>query len=70
MDPKVPLTIVPASSVDRFVSAPPTIVASEHSVDYTCGSCGTILLHAEKGQIFGLTIHCTQCGSYNSTNST
>jgi predicted RNA-binding Zn-ribbon protein involved in translation (DUF1610 family) len=70
MDPKISLTIVPASSVVHFAEAPPTIVASEHSVDYTCGTCGTVLLHAEEGQIFGLTIHCTQCGSYNSTDNT
>jgi DNA-directed RNA polymerase subunit RPC12/RpoP len=70
MDPRVSLTIVPASSVVHFVNAPPTIVASVHSVDYTCGTCRTVLLHAEEGQIYGLTIHCTQCGSYNSTNDT
>jgi DNA-directed RNA polymerase subunit RPC12/RpoP len=70
MDPKVSLTIVPTSSVGQFVDAPPIIVASDHSVDYTCGSCGTVLLHAEEGQIYGLTIRCTQCGSYNSTNKT
>jgi DNA-directed RNA polymerase subunit RPC12/RpoP len=70
MDPKVNLTIVPASSVGHFVDAPPTIVVSDHSVDYTCGTCQAVLLHAEEGQIFGLTIRCTQCGSYNSTNDT
>jgi predicted RNA-binding Zn-ribbon protein involved in translation (DUF1610 family) len=70
MDPKVSLTIVPASSVEYFVDAPPIIFASDHSVDYTCGNCGTVLLHAEEGQIFGLMIHCVQCGSYNSTNHT
>jgi hypothetical protein len=70
MDPKVSLTVVPATSVGHFVDAPPTIVASDHSIDYTCGGCGTVLLHAEEAQIFGLTIHCTQCGSYNSTNNT
>jgi predicted RNA-binding Zn-ribbon protein involved in translation (DUF1610 family) len=69
MDPKVRLTVVPASSVDFSVDAPPVIVASDHSVNYTCGSCGTVLLHAEDGQIHGLTIHCSSCGTYNSTNS-
>jgi predicted RNA-binding Zn-ribbon protein involved in translation (DUF1610 family) len=67
MDPKVRLRVVPASSVGNFVDAPPVIVASDHSVDYTCGSCGTLLLHAEAGQIYGLTIHCTKCGSFNLT---
>jgi DNA-directed RNA polymerase subunit RPC12/RpoP len=70
MDRKISLTIVPVPSVVHSVDAPPTIVASDHSVDYTCGTCGTVLLHAEERQIFGLTIHCTQCGSYNSTDNT
>jgi hypothetical protein len=43
--------------------------ASEHSVDYTCGQCATILLHAEEGQVHGLLIHCTKCGSYNTTDA-
>jgi DNA-directed RNA polymerase subunit RPC12/RpoP len=68
MDPKVRLSVIPASSVDHFVEAPPVIVASDHSIDYTCGTCGTALLHAEKGQIYGLAIHCTRCGSCNLTN--
>jgi hypothetical protein len=27
------------------------------------------LLHAEDGQVHNLTIRCTICGNYNSTNS-
>jgi DNA-directed RNA polymerase subunit RPC12/RpoP len=42
-------------------------MASDHSVDYTCGRCDTILLHAEVGQVRGLLIRCTACGSYNAT---
>jgi hypothetical protein len=70
MDRKISLTIVPASSVVHFVDAPPAIVASDHSVDYACGTCGMVLLHAEERQIFCLTIHCTHCRSYNSTDNT
>ena len=40
--------------------------ASHHSVDYTCGRRGTILLHAEEG-CHGLLFRCTGCGSYNVT---
>jgi DNA-directed RNA polymerase subunit RPC12/RpoP len=47
----------------------PTIIASAHSVDYTCGKCGTILLHAEEDQIHGLLIHCKKCGSFNATEA-
>jgi hypothetical protein len=43
------------------------LVASDHSVDYTWGRCDTILLHAEENQVHGVLIHCTNCGSYNST---
>ena len=40
----------------------------DQSVDYTCGNCETILLHAELDQIHNLTIRCTKWGSYNSTD--
>jgi len=29
----------------------------------------TILLHADKGQVHGILIHCKNCGSYNSTDA-
>jgi predicted RNA-binding Zn-ribbon protein involved in translation (DUF1610 family) len=51
------------------LDAPPVLVASEHSVDYTCGHCGTILLHAEEGQVRGVLLRCANCGSYNSTEA-
>ena len=69
MDRKESVTVVPASSVDHFVNAPPVIVASDHSVDYACGCCGTVLLLAEEGQIYGLTIRCSACGTYNLMNT-
>jgi hypothetical protein len=43
--------------------------ASDHSVDYTCGRCDTVLLHAEEGQVRGVIFRCTKCGSYNATKS-
>jgi hypothetical protein len=51
----------------KAIDAPPILVASTHTVDYCCGSCGTILMHAEGGQVHGLIIHCVQCGAYNAT---
>jgi DNA-directed RNA polymerase subunit RPC12/RpoP len=59
----------PALGAGAVVTAPPVLKASDHTIDYTCGHCGTILLHAEAGQIHNLTILCTRCGSYNSTDS-
>jgi hypothetical protein len=61
------LTVVELPKGRRAVSAPPVLVASTHTVDYCCGSCGAVLLHADVAQVHGLLIHCTCCGSYNST---
>jgi hypothetical protein len=59
---------VAAPSTGRVVSAPPILNASDNTIDYLCGNCGTVLLHAEDEQIHHLFIHCTKCGSYNSTD--
>jgi predicted RNA-binding Zn-ribbon protein involved in translation (DUF1610 family) len=67
-NPKINLKVIPAPSIGPVVSAPPVLVASTHTVDYTCGNCGTVLLHAEDGQIHNLQIHCTKCGAYNTTD--
>jgi DNA-directed RNA polymerase subunit RPC12/RpoP len=40
-----------------------------HSVDYHCGNCGTILLHAEDGLAHNLLILCTECGARNSSDA-
>jgi DNA-directed RNA polymerase subunit RPC12/RpoP len=63
---KISLRIVTAPATGIVLDAPPVLIASEHSVDYTCGRCSTILLHAEDGQVRGFLIRCTKCGSYNS----
>jgi DNA-directed RNA polymerase subunit RPC12/RpoP len=67
--PKIPLKVVPAPAVGAVLEAPPVLKASEQSVDYTCGRCGTVLLHADEGQVRGVMIRCTNCGSYNSTEA-
>jgi predicted RNA-binding Zn-ribbon protein involved in translation (DUF1610 family) len=51
-----------------FVSAPPVLNASNHTTDFCCCNCGAVLMHAEADQVFGLTIQCTKCGSFNSTD--
>lgn len=66
---KIGLKVVPAPGIGHVLDAPPVLMASEHSVDYTCGHCQTILLHAEEGQVHGLLIRCKQCGSYNATEA-
>jgi hypothetical protein len=50
------LTTVVAPTIGPVVSAPPVLRASDHTIDYTCGNCGALLLHAEEDQIHNLTI--------------
>jgi hypothetical protein len=38
---KIPLKVVTAPAIGAVVEAPPVLIASELSVDYTCGRCGT-----------------------------
>ena len=62
------LTVVELPKGRRAVNAPPILVASAHTVDYCCGNCGAVLLHADVGQVYNLLIHCSWCGNYNSTD--
>jgi phage FluMu protein Com len=66
---KISLEIVTAPATGIVPDAPPVLKASDHTVDCTCGRCGTILLHAEESQGHVLLIRCTRCGSYNSTDT-
>jgi predicted RNA-binding Zn-ribbon protein involved in translation (DUF1610 family) len=65
---KITLKVIAAPTSGPIVSAPPVLKASDHTIDYACGNCGAVLLHAEDGQVHNLVIHCVECGSYNSTN--
>ena len=68
MSRNISLKVVSAPKTGIVLDSPPVLIASEHSVDFTCGQCDTILLHAEENQIHGILIRCTECGSYNATN--
>ena len=63
---KIALRVATTPAIGVVLEAPPVLTASEHSVDYTCGRCGTGLLHADEGQVHGILIRCTNCGTYNS----
>jgi hypothetical protein len=65
---RIALTLVGSPAAGHVISAPPVLVASEDTVDYTCGKCGIVLMHAELGQVHNLLIRCTECGAYNSTD--
>ncbi len=66
---KIALKVVIAPKIGVLLEAPPVLKASENSVDYTCGRCGTTLLHADENQVHGVLIRCVNCGSYNSTDA-
>jgi hypothetical protein len=66
-NPQRTLRVVEARGTENVVDAPPVLIASSHTIDYLCGNCRTVLLHAEDDQVHGLFIHCTQCGACNAT---
>ena len=63
------LKVVEATGIEHALHAPPVLVVSSNTIDFVCGNCDTILLHADDNQVHGLFIHCTQCGAYNATES-
>jgi DNA-directed RNA polymerase subunit RPC12/RpoP len=52
-----------------FDWAPGQRSSGKYSVDYLCGNCGIILLHAEDGLAHNLVILCTECGARNSSGA-
>jgi len=61
---KISLKVIAAPATGPVVSAPPVLKASDHLRKLQ----RAVLLHAEDGQVHNLAIHCTECGSYNSTD--
>jgi predicted RNA-binding Zn-ribbon protein involved in translation (DUF1610 family) len=66
-NPQRTLKIVEATGIEHTVNAPPVLMASSHTIDFVCGNCGAVLLHAEDNQVHGLFIHCTNCGATNAS---
>jgi predicted RNA-binding Zn-ribbon protein involved in translation (DUF1610 family) len=58
-----------AAPPGKFVTAPPILNASDHTSDFLCGKCSAVLMHAEENQVHGLTLRCTDCGSFNTTDA-
>jgi hypothetical protein len=67
-NPTRKLRVVEARGTEHTVDAPPVLVASSHTIDFLCGNCDAVLMHAEDNQVHGLFIHCTQCGACNATD--
>ena len=53
---KISLKVISAPATGPVVRAPPVLKASDHTIDYACGNCGAVLLHAEDGQIHNLVL--------------
>jgi predicted RNA-binding Zn-ribbon protein involved in translation (DUF1610 family) len=66
---KISLKVINAPASGPVLDAPPILKEIDQSVDYICGHCGTILLHAEESRVHSIVIHCGNCGSYNSTDT-
>ena len=66
--PRANLTLIVPPFVGHSIDAPPILNASDHTIDFICGMCGEVLMHAEHSQVHNVTIHCLACGSYNTTN--
>jgi DNA-directed RNA polymerase subunit RPC12/RpoP len=64
---RISLKVIAAPSSGHVLDAPPPLAASTHTVDYTCGHCGVVLMYAEEEQVHGVLIRCTECGSHNVT---
>ena len=66
---QISLRTISVPALGTVVSAPPVIKVRDHTIEYPCGHCGTVLMHAEEGQVPNVTILCTGCGSYNSVDA-
>ena len=66
-NPQRRLRVVEAKGIENTVTAPPILYASSHTIDFVCGNCGAVLLHAEDDQVHGLFIRCAKCESLNTT---
>jgi DNA-directed RNA polymerase subunit RPC12/RpoP len=62
------LRVVARPAGGTNTKAPPILDASSGTIDYICGRCGTVLMHANEGEVHGVVIECLQCGAFNATD--
>jgi hypothetical protein len=61
----ISLTVSPDRvTATHAVKAPPIIELGTEN-DYACGSCGTVLLTANSGQVHNVLLECSRCGAVN-----
>ena len=62
------LKVVQAQLVEAVPRAPPALELPNPTVEFTCGSCGAVLMRGDESKNYPLMILCSSCGSYNSTD--
>jgi hypothetical protein len=63
--PTIPLIVLPGPTVDaQAVKTPPVLELGTEN-DYACGSCGTVLLRANAGQVHNVVLQCSRCNALN-----
>jgi hypothetical protein len=62
------LRLVKSPKFDQPPNMPSASDASSDSIDFHCGNCGILLIRANKGQVHGAFIHCTECGACNTSD--
>jgi DNA-directed RNA polymerase subunit RPC12/RpoP len=65
------LKVVAAPATGCAIQAPPpiTVSVSANTNHYLCGSCGTLLVIADNGQVHGLVVQCRECGHYSAVDT-
>jgi len=63
--PTIPLTVLPGRARDAHVVRAPPVVELGTENDYACGSCGTVLLRANAGQVHNVLLECSRCRAVN-----
>jgi predicted RNA-binding Zn-ribbon protein involved in translation (DUF1610 family) len=63
-NPTIPMIVVGEAKGAHAVEAPPVLALGTEN-DYACGSCGTVLLRANAGQVHNVLLRCSRCGALN-----
>ena len=63
------LKVVSAPLIEVVPRAPPALELPNPTVEFTCGSCGAVLMRGDESKNYPLMIHCTSCDAFNSTDA-